>query len=305
MPLYDFEVFATVASYRNLTKASGDLHLSQPALTQKLKTLEAKYKTKLYRKVRNGIALTDAGKLVFKFARKVLRQHDGLKLNLSNTNIVTRAQSLTVGGSYSPAIVPLPAMLTLFRKSHPHVQLRLTTGNKREIARQINDSEVDIALVNNPLPSPLLVIEPYRSEPFVAFVSSTHPLARKKTLTLKDLARIPLVIRDGHGAHGSTEQILKDLRKNGVSSEIAMRCDSPQAVKEAVRQNLGLGILFKTAVAADLTRGDFKKIDLVGLELVGKSYIIYHKHKPLTHSAQAFLELLRQERPKSAHKSIA
>jgi DNA-binding transcriptional LysR family regulator len=55
MPLYDFEVFAIVAGYRNLTKASGDLHLSQPALTQKLKSLEAKYKTKLYRKVRNGI----------------------------------------------------------------------------------------------------------------------------------------------------------------------------------------------------------------------------------------------------------
>jgi len=299
MPLYDFEVFATVASYRNLTRASGDLHLSQPALSQKLKSLEAKYNTKLYRKVRNGIELTDAGKLVFKYATKVLRQHDGLKLRLSTTTAATKVPSLTVGGSYSPSIALLPSLLTRFRKRHPGVQLNLTTDNKREIEKRIENSEVDIAVVTNPTPSQFLVVEPYRNEPLVAFVSPTHPLARKKKLPLKDLIRIPLVIRDGKGGHGPTEQILKDLRKNGVSSEIAMRCDSPHAVKEAVRQNLGMGILFNSTVAADIRKGEFKKINLIGLELVGKSYIVYHKHKPLTPSAQAFLELLRQEKLKS------
>jgi DNA-binding transcriptional LysR family regulator len=299
MPLYDFEVFAIVAGYRNLTRASGDLHLSQPALTHQLKTLEAKYKTKLYRKVRNGIELTDAGKLVFKYATKVLRQHDGLKLRLSTTTAAMKVPSLTVGGSYSPSIALLPGLLTRFRKRHPGVQLNLTTDKKREIEKRIETSEVDIAVVTNPTPSQFLVVEPYRNEPLVAFVSSTHPLAGKRKLTLKDLIRIPLVIRDGKGGHGSTEQILKDLRKNGVSSEFAMRCDSPQAVKEAVRQNLGLGILFKTSIAADIRRGEFKKINLVGLELVGKSYIVYHKYKLLTPSAQAFLELLRREKTKS------
>ena len=300
MPLYDFEVFATVAGYRNLTRASGDLYLSQPALTHQLKTLEAKYKTKLYRKVRNGIALTDAGKLLFKYATKTLLQHDGLKLKLSNTTAATKAPSLNVGGSYSPSIALLPALLRRFRKNYPDVQLRLTADNKTAIERRIENSEVDIAVVTNPPPSRSLVVEPYRNEPLVAFVSRTHPLARKKTLTLKDLARVPLVIRDGHGRHGSTELILKNLRKNAIRSEIALRCDSPYAVKEAVRQNLGMGILFKTAVAADIRRGEFKRINLVGLELVGKSYIIYHKQKPLTPSAQAFLDLLRQEKLRSS-----
>jgi DNA-binding transcriptional LysR family regulator len=229
----------------------------------------------------------------------VLRQHDGLKLRIATTTAATEVPSLTVGGSYSPSIALLPGLLTRFRKSYPHVQLHFTTDKKREIEKRIETSEVDIAVVTNPTPSRFLAVEPYRNEPLVAFVSSTHPLAGKRKLTLKDLIRIPLVIRDGKGGHGSTEQILKDLRKNGVSSEIAMRCDSPQAVKEAVRQHLGLGILFKTAVAAEVRRGEFKKLHLVGLELVGKSYIIYHKDKPLTPSAQAFLELLRREKPKS------
>jgi DNA-binding transcriptional LysR family regulator len=137
MPLYDFEIFATVASYRSLTRASGDLHLSQPALTQRLKSLEAKYKTKLYRKVRNGIELSDAGKLLFKYATKVLRQHDGLKLRLSTTTAATKAPSLTVGGSYSPSTYLLPSLLTRFKKSHPHIQLDLRTADRWEMERMI------------------------------------------------------------------------------------------------------------------------------------------------------------------------
>ena len=115
---------------------------------------------------------------------------------------------------------------------------------------------------------------------------------------MTDLARITLVIRHGKDSHGTTEQILKDLRNNGGSFEIAMRCDSPQAVKEAVRRNVGVGILFKTVVEADIRRGEFRKINLFGLELAGKTCIVYHKYKPLTPSAQKFLDILREQRTK-------
>ena len=165
--------------------------------------------------------------------------------------------------------------------------------------RALRNSEIDTAIVNNPRPSRCLIVEPYANELLVAFVSQTHPLAGKKALKLNDLVRFPLVIRESNGAHGTTEQLLKDLKNSGVRFEIAMRCDSPQAVKEAVRRNVGVGILFKTVVESDIRKGEFRKIDLVGLELAGRTCILYHKHKPLTAAAQAFLELLRQKKPKS------
>ncbi len=78
-----------------------------------------------------------------------------------------------------------------------------------------------------------------------------------------------------------------------------MRCESPDAVKMAVKKKMGVGILFKSVVEADVRRGDFKIIKMPGLNLIGKSYIIYHKDRPLSPNAQEFLALLRQSRRKS------
>ena len=245
-----------------------------------------------------GIEFTPAGKLVFKYASRVLKQHEELKLQLSEMRAAVKAPSLTVGGSYSPSMALLPSLLARYRKSHPHIEVKLTTGKKDELERALRNSEIDVAIVNNPRPSRCLIVEPYANEPLVAFVSETHPLARKKTITPDDLVRFPLVIRVSNGAHGTTEQILNDLRNNRVRFEIAMRCDSPQAVKEAVRRNVGVGILFKTVVEADIRRGEFKKINLFGLELAGKTCIVYHKYKTLTPRAQKFLDILREQRTK-------
>lgn len=301
MPLSDFRVFATIGAYRNLTRASKNLHLSQPALTQKLKTLETKYNARLYYKTTTGIELTPAGKVVLKYVNKVLKQHEALKLELAEMSATVKATVLSVGGSYSPSMALLPSVLARYRKSHPHIQVKLTTGNKDEMERALSESEIDIAVVNNPRRSRCLIVEPYADEPLVAFVSQTHPLARTNSLRLNDLVRFPLVIRVSNGAHGTTEQILSDLEKNRVRFEIAMRCDSPQAVKEAVRRNVGVGILFKTVVEADIRKGEFKKINLFGLKLAGTTCIVYHKHKPLTPSAKALLELLRSLRPRSTY----
>ena len=78
-----------------------------------------------------------------------------------------------------------------------------------------------------------------------------------------------------------------------------MRCESPDAVKMAVKKKMGVGILFKNVVEADVRRGDFKIIKIPGLNLIGESYIIYPKDRPLSPNAQEFLALLRQSRRKS------
>jgi DNA-binding transcriptional LysR family regulator len=78
-----------------------------------------------------------------------------------------------------------------------------------------------------------------------------------------------------------------------------MRCDTPGAVTEAVRGNMGVGILYRDVVANNIDRHEFEAIKMPGDTPEGKSYIVHHKHKPITPSAQAFLELLPQEKTKS------
>jgi DNA-binding transcriptional LysR family regulator len=83
-----------------------------------------------------------------------------------------------------------------------------------------------------------------------------------------------------------------------------MRCDSPEAIKTAVREKLGVGILYEDAVKEELARGVFKRVPISGLQMEGNSCIAYHKQRPLSTSGEVFLNLLRQWRDEKTISSI-
>jgi DNA-binding transcriptional LysR family regulator len=90
--------------------------------------------------------------------------------------------------------------------------------------------------------------------------------------------------------------VLNTLRKQGYKLNIGMRCESPEAVQIAVTQNLGIGFLYHDAVKATIERGSFKTIEIRGLDIEGRTYIVYQKERPLSPNAEEFLKLLRDWR---------
>jgi len=302
VPLSLFEMFAMVARLGNLTHASAELNVSQAALTQQLKTLERGYDLKLYKKGGKGVELTEAGKILLKYAQRILKQHEKVKRRLSATIARNRAHSLTVGGSYSPSAVLLPSLLARFKKSHPQVELKLRTDNRPNIERLVLMGEVELAVLSNPTSNHHLAVEPYRTESLVAFVANHHPLNRKKRLTWEDLGRLGFVIRQPLEGQGATAQFVRRLKDRGVKLKVAMRCESPEAVKVAVSRGMGVGILFKDVIADSLKKGEFRELTLPVKGLDGKSFIVYHKTRPLSPAAQDFIKLLRAQRARFKSK---
>jgi DNA-binding transcriptional LysR family regulator len=299
MSLDHFMVFATVAKHRSVTLASEALHITQPAVTKQLKLLEERYRAKLYTKGGKGIRLTDEGRIFLRDVRTILRQHERLKRRLDGSLLRAESRSLTVGGSYSPSVALLPSLLTRFEKRHPRVRLQLRTGNRLAIERLVLKGEVDLAVINNPPINRQLTMEPYRSEPFVAFVAAAHPLAKRKKLNWNDLRQVGFIARKQSGGRGTIRDYLRHLSNSGFRPNVIMRCDTPGAVKEAVRGKMGVGLLYKQAVADSVARREFKVIKVPGETFEGKSYIIYHKSRPIAPLAQEVRELLRQSRRKS------
>jgi DNA-binding transcriptional LysR family regulator len=113
----------------------------------------------------------------------------------------------------------LPSLLADFQRTHPNLQLTLHSGTKAAVERMVLNSEVDIAVINNAPSSPSLTIEPFRREALVAFVSKTHPLARKRHLRIEDLERVPLVIRKSNGVRGTAEKFLQRAKRKGPQAQ--------------------------------------------------------------------------------------
>ena len=116
-------------------------------------------------------------------------------------------------------------------------------------------------------------------------------MAKKKKLDFEDLVQNFLVIREGRGA---TYKMLEQLTHRGLALNVILRCVSPDAVKAAVRRKMGLGILFYNLIEEDIKRKDLKSLKFPGLpKVVGHSYIVHSKNKPLSCIANDFLTLLQ------------
>ncbi len=287
--------FVVVAKHLNLRKAAQELRISQPSVSQQLKVLEEYFGVPLHTKSGRGIELTEKGRLFLEDAEVILSQFKRLEEKFRNRFPAADASSLTVGGTYGPSAILLPSVIMKFKKKYPKINVNLVTASQRALERKLYRGELEIAVVSSVEPPSHFHSQPFGTMESVAFVAVDHPLAKKKELSLPDLAKTPLIIRGGRGAAKSiTEIILKQLSDLGFKVNIAMRSDSSEAVKAAVRKKAGVGILYRDVLKASLRRGEFKLINLAGINMKGNLFIIYPQARSLSANARAFLALLHQ-----------
>ncbi len=295
MTLHQLRIFSVVARHLNLTKASKELHISQPSVSYQLRLLEEECRAKLYKKIGRRIELTEEGQFFLFDAEPIIVQVEKLKEKFSNNLTDRKTRSLTVGGTRNLSASFLPTVLAVLKETHPHVQITLRTDTSPAVQRLVLNSEVEIAVVTNPSESPSLIYEPCRQEQVVIFASRKHPLAKKDKLTLTELAQAPLVIKKGKtGELSISEQILKQVQTQRLRLNIIMHCESPEAVKAAVKTGIGLGVSYRDIVEPNLKGSDLKVIKVPELKTQVNSFIIYHKDRPLSPNAQEFLTFLRQ-----------
>jgi LysR family transcriptional regulator, low CO2-responsive transcriptional regulator len=296
MTLHQLKIFQVVSRHRNITKASKELRISQPSVFKQVKLLEESYKTKLYKKIGRGIELTEQGQLFEREVEEILRRIDSLEKNFGVRSAAPSAGRLMIGASHGPSASLIPSLLANFKKTHPLVQVTLRTKDSLGIERLVAESGgIELGVVTNlsrMANSARLHIEPCRAEEIVFFVSKHAPVKRKK-LTLAELARLPLIVKQR--SQSKTLDLLKQIEQQGVELNVFMECESAEAVKLAVMKNLGVGVLYRDHLKAEIRRGDLKVLSISDLKPTAiESFIIYNLNRPISPNAQEFLELLRK-----------
>ncbi len=285
MTLHQLKIFRSVGTLLNITKASEILHISQPSVSQQLKLLEEEFGAKFFARLSQGVELTYQGKQFLDAVSPILTQAEFVEKTFKrNPN---QPMLLKIGGSNNVSVGVLPQLLMTFKQSHPLVQFILETNGSSVIERRVLNSEAEIALITNPSYRAEIVYEPYEEMQVVAFCLPTNPVAGK-TLSLRDLSQLPLVVKTG----GRIEHALRSHRQ---TVNIAVRCEASAAVKAAVGLGMGVGVLYRDAVVSRVANGTLKLIDVPELKEMGvQSFINFDKRKPLPPTAAEFLEVLRQ-----------
>jgi len=289
MTFQQFSAFATVARHMNITKAALELRTSQPSVSKHLKHLEDTYKVKLLKRNGRIIELTDEGTEFLRYVESILDQLQQLERRFSKHSRKKTREALKLGGTYALSATVLPSLVKTFKKKFPNVEFVLRSSPTVVLEKMVVKGSLELALTSAPPRHPELASEPCMTLKVIGFAAKGYHIPSEHDF----MAKIPLIIRGGGTQNGTTDALLSELRNQGLKPKVVLRCESPEAIKMAVKQKLGVGIVFEEVVREEIARGLFKRVRIPGFPAEAKAYVIYHKHRSLSPGAEAFLTLLR------------
>lgn len=239
------KAFDATARAGSMTAAARALGLQQPTLSAHIQRLEQAHGVELFRRRGRRLELTDFGRSLLEHTRRVFSaEEDAHALLLAAQNRHAGRLVIHAIGPYN--LVPI---LRVFSQRHPRVSLVVRVGDSRTIASRILDHQGDVGVVLNPVDDPALACVEHRRQPLVVFAAAGHPLARRAALHMADLHEQRFVIRE---EGSTTRKVFEDaMRRRGLRFQVAVEMGSREAVREAVAQGMGLGVVAGPAYVAD------------------------------------------------------
>ncbi len=290
MNLHQLRIFATVARLASFSRAAEELHISQPSVSIQVADLERSLGVELFEQLGKRIYLTDAGRVLEDYARRILTLVDEASAAVAEVTELHRGR-LAVGASTTPGTYVLPKVLGRYQERFPKITVTLEIGNTRRIQERLLRNELDVGIVGWEVTSQNLVVQPFLDDELVVVVSPHHPLASTGGMPVAALRDHRVILRErGSGTRDAIEMALR-----GVEGEItpAMELGSIEAIKEAVAAGLGITILSRLAVATETANGRLVIVPLIDLVIKRSFSIVYHRDKRISPAIQVFLEMLR------------
>lgn len=239
------KAFDATARAGSMTAAARALGLQQPTLSAHIQRLEQTHGVELFRRRGRRLELTDFGRLLLEQTRRVFSaEEDAHALLLAAQNRYAGRLLIHAVGPYN--LVPI---LRVFAQHHPQVSVVVRVADSRSIAARIVDHQGDVGVVLNPVDDPALACVPHRRQPLVVFAAADHPLAARPAVSMADLQRQRFVVRE---EGSTTRRVFEEaMRRRGLAFQVALEMGSREAVREAVAQGMGLGVVAGPAYVAD------------------------------------------------------
>jgi DNA-binding transcriptional LysR family regulator len=286
------ETFSKAAELSSFTGAAKALRLTQASVSQRVQALERSLGTALFKRQGGRVLLTEAGQKLHDYAQRILDLHRQARREITGHDIPISGE-LSLAASSIPGEHLLPALLSLFAQRHPQIRVRASVSDSMAVMAQVERGEVRLGLVGRKTDNPHLTFRHLASDRMVLVVPKDHPLSRRKKLSVKQLLRYPLVLREvGSGLRHCFEKSLDEAGLSLAELRVALELGSNEAIKEAVLQGVGIAILSTYAVQKELRTGQLHALEVSDLHCDREMYIVQDQRRVLSLPARVFLHFL-------------
>ena len=295
MDLRQLEIFVKVAEFGSFSKAAEALYLTQPTVSEHIRTLEDEVGVRLLDRLGRGAAVTRAGQLLLSYAQRMLalsrearQAMDGFQGRMSG--------ELLIGASTIPGEYVLPAMIGRFKEKYPDISITLLIGDSQTAVDWVAEGRAELGVVGARLSHRGVDYKELMPDEVVVVVPGTHPWHGRKQIALEELRSEPLLIRErGSGTRAALEGALAEAGMDLGSFRTVGEMGSTQAIKQAVKAGVGVSLVSKRAVEEECKSGLLWCLRVKDLKVTRSFHLATHKERSRSPLAEAFRLFLEAE----------
>ena len=231
--------FNAVTKHRSFTKAAKILSVSQSAISEQVKSVESRFKIKLFIRNGSGILLTDYGKKLYDITKDIDDIHEQALNLLKSSNRLTSG-TLNIG---TVAPIHLMSILSKFSKKFPKINCNIVFGNSVQIKEKLLRKEIDIGILADINDQSQLYSKPLVRDKLLLFASIKNTISKTKSISFKDIVNETFIVRE----KGSQTRALveRELLHLGIKKKL-YTIGSREGIFEAVKNNMGVGFVYST-----------------------------------------------------------
>jgi DNA-binding transcriptional LysR family regulator len=290
--LRQLRIFEAVARHASISRAAGDLLLTQPAVSMQVKQLEDQIGLPLIDQIGKRLCLTEAGQELRNHAAKINAQVMDLRAAMDQFRGLERGVlRLAV---VSTAIYFLPKLIATFTGQYPGVRMSLQVVNRDAVLTALSDNQADLAITGQPPEHADTDAQDFMDNPLVVIAAPDHRLAGTGPIALGRLEDETLLLREpGSGTRATIE---RHFAANKLAYRPGCELSSNEAIKQAVQAGLGIGIVPAQTIELELETRRLIILPVEGFPIVRKWFLLQRRDKRPSGAAQAFLSLLLADR---------
>ncbi|WP_332453252.1 LysR family transcriptional regulator [Chryseobacterium aquaticum] len=298
--LNQLQIFLKIVQTQSVTKASEELHLTQPAVSIQLRNFQDQFDIPLTEVIGRKIYITDFGREIAKAAEVIIQQVHAI-------NYKTMAYKGQLTGRLKISVVStgkyvMPYFLSQFMQQHPGIELEMDVTNKQKVIESLENNEVDFALVSI-LPKNLSIEKLDLLQNKLFLVGNPYQLVENKENVKDFFESLPLIFREK--GSGTRQTMEKFINQNHISVLKKMELTSNEAVKQALLAGLGFSIMPLIGIRNELRNNELQIIPMKGLPIKTDWSLIWLKEKKHSPVSEAFLQFLEKQKESIAHETFS
>src|SRR6478736_1154081 len=297
MDLTALRIFLAVAEERSFSRAAARVHRTQPAVSQAVKRLEDDLGELLFDRSSKSGTLTDAGRVLQNYGQRLVRLAEETESAMRELRDLRRGRVLI--GANEAAIHTLLPLMARFREKVPDIAVDVRRVPARQIAVEVQQGSLDFgALTFRPAEEGLLEVA-VGSDELVLLMTPSHSLARRRQVTMEEVAGEPVVAHNDPSP--ARERVLRLFEEHQIALNMVISLPSLDGIKRAVELKLGVALLPRRCAITEIASGRLVAVPVAGVSRKRQVNLVCRKaHR--SHATDAFLAVAQdksQQQPDS------